>query len=195
MRKVLSTKFFDRNSVVVARDLLGKYLVRKTENGVEKYTIVETEAYEGLFDKASHASRGQTARNTPMFGKPGTIYVYFTYGMHYMLNIVCGKPGHPSAVLIRAVEGCVGPGRLTKKLGIDKSLNAKMLGRKTGLWIEEIYRSTNDTNLRMATNKYKIKKTPRIGVAYAGPVWSQKLYRFVLESKNNHAKNIRTKSI
>lgn len=172
MSKVVSKEFFDRSSVLVAKDLLGKYLARKTDKKVERYKIVETEAYEGLLDKASHASRGQTPRNTPMFEVGGTVYVYFTYGMHHMFNIVCGPKGHPSAVLIRGVEGCVGPGRLTKKLQIDKGLNGKILGRKSGLWVEE-----GDI-----TQKFKIKRTPRIGVDYAGPVWSQKLYRFLIES-------------
>ncbi len=171
MRKILKPEFFNRSSVVVARELLGKYLVRSRDEKVETYRITETEAYEGFDDKASHAHRGLTPRNTPMFAKAGTIYVYFTYGLHMMLNIVCGEVGHPSAVLIRGMEGCSGPGRLTKKLGIDKSLNAKTLGKKTGLWVEE----RDET-----TKKMKIIKTPRIGVDYAGPVWSQKLYRFVL---------------
>lgn len=174
--EVLKAEFFDRDAVVVARDLLGKYLVRKTGKKIQRYRIVETEAYEGLKDKASHASRGQTARNTPMFGKPCTIYVYFTYGMHWMLNIVCGKKGHPAAVLIRGVEDCSGPARLTKKLGIDKKLNGEMLGRKTGLWIEE----PEGIKLGDIPPKMKIMKAARIGVDYAGPVWSKKLYRFVL---------------
>ncbi len=156
---------------MVARELLGKYLMREREEKVESYRIIETEAYEGFDDKASHAHRGQTPRNTPMFGKPGTIYVYFTYGLHMMLNIVCGEEGHPSAVLVRGIEECSGPGRLTKKLGIDKSLNAQRLSKKTGLWVEE-----RDEFLA----KIKIIKTPRIGIDSAGPVWSQKLYRFVL---------------
>ena len=161
----LGHEFFNRSSVLVAKDLLGMYLVRDEI----RYIIVETEGYEGPEDKASHASRGRTPRNTPMFGEPGTIYVYFTYGMHWMLNIVCGRKDHPAAVLIRGVRGCIGPGRLTKKLGIDKVLNGKMLGKKTRLWIEEGERIG------------KVRRTPRIGVASAGPTWSKKLYRFVLE--------------
>lgn len=157
---------------MVARDLLGMNLVRIIGGKVERWKIVETEAYEGSRDKASHASRGKTARNTPMFGEPGTIYVYFTYGMHWMLNIVCGKKEHPAAVLIRGLEGCVGPGRLTKKLKIDKDLNGKILGVKTGLWVEKV----GDISPKM-----KIGKTSRIGVGYAGPVWSKKLYRFLLK--------------
>jgi DNA-3-methyladenine glycosylase len=173
----LPAEFFNRSSVVVAKDLLGKYLVRRIEGKKVVFKIVETEAYEGLNDKASHASRGQTPRNTPMFGEPGTIYIYFTYGMHYMLNIVCGKKGHPSAVLVRGIEGCVGPGRLTKKLQIDKGLNNKLLGKKIGLWIENESAAGN----KQYKAKAMIVKTPRIGVDYAGPVWSKKLYRFVLK--------------
>lgn len=168
--KILPAEFFDRDSTLVARDLLGKILVRKIDGKIVRSRIVETESYEGFLDKASHASRGQTLRNAPMFGPARTIYVYFMYGMHFMLNIVCGKKGHPSAVLIRGIDGCVGPGRLTKKLQIDKTLNGKLLGKASGLWIEE----ASDTV------KLKIKKTPRIGVDYTGPVWSQKLRRFVI---------------
>src|SRR4051812_3049610 len=105
----LKSSFFDRNSIEVSKDLLGKYLVRRIGKKTLIFKIIETEAYEGPDDKASHASRGQTPRNIPMFGNPGTIYVYFTYGMHWMLNIVCGKKGHPAAVLIRGIEECIGP--------------------------------------------------------------------------------------
>ena len=168
--KILKLEFFDRNSVLVARDLLGKYLVRKTGNKVEKYKIIETEAYEGPEDKASHAHRGLTVRNIPMFGEPGMIYVYFTYGIHWMLNISCGRKGYPAAVLIRGLEDCVGPGRLTKKLKVDKKLNGKILGKKSGLWIE-----------KHDSSKLKIIKTPRIGVDNSGPVWSKKMCRFVIQ--------------
>jgi DNA-3-methyladenine glycosylase len=170
--KVLPNEFFNRSSVVVAKDLLGKFLVRKYRNKIEKFMITETEAYEGKEDKASHAHRGQTKRNTPMFGEPGTIYVYFTYGMHWMLNIVCGKRGYPSAVLIRGVEALSGPARLTKRLKIDKKLNNKMFGKKSGLLFEEVV----DLN-----KKLKISRTPRIGIDRSGPVWSKKLYRFVIK--------------
>ena len=79
-KKILTDKFFDRSSVVVAKDLIGKYLVRKKEGKIYAFKIVETEAYEGLNDRASHAYRGQTSRNAPMFGEAGTIYVYFKIG-------------------------------------------------------------------------------------------------------------------
>jgi len=132
--------------------------------------ITETEAYDGFSDKASHASRGQTPRNTPMFGEAGTIYVYFTYGRHWMLNIVCGKEKYPAAVLIRGAGEVEGPARLTKALRIDKRLNTKKLSKKDRLWIE-------DKGIRVS--KKTIVATPRIGIAYAGE-WAKKPWRFVL---------------
>lgn len=171
MRTPLNKAFFDRPAPVVARQLLGKYLVRKIGDTMYAYMITETEAYHGFSDKASHASRGQTPRNTPMFASAGTIYVYFTYGMHWMLNIVCSKEGFPSAVLLRGVEDISGPARLTKALKIDKAQNATMLGEKTGLWIEDRGVIVPNT---------AIQKTPRIGVAYAGE-WAHKKLRFVLK--------------
>jgi len=170
-RKIVNDEFFNRSALKVAPDLLGKYLMRKVDGEIISSKIIEVEAYEGPHDKASHASRGKTPRTAPMFEEAGTIFVYFTYGMHWMLNIVCGPALHPSAVLIRGVEDCVGPGRLTKKLSIDKNLNNKKLGMKTGLWIEEDVVSNNER---------KIIRSARIGVAYAGPIWSKKLHRFLL---------------
>lgn len=172
----------------MARDLIGCYLIKRLNNGKkERFKIVETEAYEGLNDKASHASRGETARNKVMFGEAGVWYVYFTYGMHYMLNIVCGPKGHPAAVLIRGVvskegEKILGPARLTKKLNIDKSFDNKSSSPKTGLWFTQPHtlQSSRYENV-MYPKKLKIIQTPRIGVAYSGPIWSKKCYRFILE--------------
>lgn len=162
----------NQNSIKVAEELLGNFLCRKIRGKVYKFKITETEAYEGFKDKASHAYRGRTKSNEPMWAEAGTIYVYLIYGMHYMLNIVCGVKGHPSAVLIRGVEGVKGPGRVSKKIFIDKSLNNKKLGKDSGLWLEKNY------------NKEKIimKKGPRVGIKYAGDYWSKKPYRFILDS-------------
>lgn len=182
---ILENDFFNRSSVKVARDLIGKFLVRKIGKKVEKYLITETEGYEGFEDRASHAHKskgkeGRTERNFPMFGEPGTIYVYFTYGMHYMLNIVCGPNDYPAAVLIRGIfnmeEGkeISGPGRVTKRLEIDKNLNNKILGKKVGLWIE--YKKEDINN-----GKIKVISTPRIGINSSGPVWSKKPWRFLLK--------------
>jgi DNA-3-methyladenine glycosylase len=171
---MIPKSFFERNAVKVAKDLIGCFLC--TRDG--RHMIVETEAYEGVEDRASHASRGKTDRNQVMFGDPGRWYIYFTYGMHYMLNIVCGKKGHPAAVLIRGVVNAIGPGRLTKKLEIDKKLNGKKLSKTSGFWIEYDPTSPHLAGFR---GTKEILKTPRIGVDFAGSVWSKKRYRFVLE--------------
>ncbi len=158
---------------MVARELLGKYLVRKVDppaGGREiAGMITEVEAYDGPNDRASHASRGLTRRNAPMFGPAGVWYIYFVYGMHEMLNVVTGKRGYPAAVLIRGTENASGPGRVTKFFKIDRKLNGKNVSRKAGLWVES-----------MGVQKFKIKKSARVGVSYAGPVWSKKKYRFYL---------------
>ena len=168
MRKVLSKKFFERSAVVVAKDLLGKFLVIKREGREASYIITETEAYHGHSDKASHASKGRTERNDPMFGKPGYWYIYLIYGMYWMLNIVTGKEKQPSAVLIRDIESYDGPGKLTKALKITKSFNTIAASKKFGLWIE-------DRGIHVPSAR--IVRTPRIGVAYAEE-WAEKLYRF-----------------
>lgn len=170
--------FFNRPTLKVARELLGKFLVRRIEEiGKEKgekiitLMIMDVEAYVGHHDKASHASRGKTIRNTPMFEEAGHWYVYFTYGMHWMLNIVTEKKDYPAAILIRGVEGINGPARLTKFLEIDKKLNGKLASHKSGLWIE-------DRGIKISPRQ--ISKSKRIGVPYAGE-WEDKLWRFSVQ--------------
>ena len=174
--KVLKSDFFNRKSIYVAKDLIGKYLVRIHDGKVRRYKIIETESYGGFNDKASKSHRGLTPGNAPMFGKPGMLYVYFTYGMHWMLNITCDREDYPGAVLIRGVEGIIGPGRITKRLEIDKRLNNLPFGKKSGIWIEE----------EKIVKKIKVKRTPRIGIDSSGPVWSLKLYRFVIDSPDEN---------
>lgn len=115
-----------------------------------------------------------------MFEEAGTIYVYFTYGMHWMLNIVTEEKGCPTAILIRGTENISGPARLTKRLQIDKSLNGKKLGKKSGLWIESDLKIKNSKPASPA-GRLKIVRTPRIGVSYAGKIWANKPYRFILK--------------
>lgn len=153
-----------------ARRLLGCRLVRRMPDGSERSSrITETEAYEGTEDKACHAHAGRTRRSEVLFGPPGILYVYLCYGIHWLLNITTREEGLPAAVLIRGVESVSGPGRLTRALNIDGALHRKPLGKDTGLWIEA----------EEAVPKRDIQSTPRIGIDYAGPEWSQKPWRFV----------------
>jgi DNA-3-methyladenine glycosylase len=143
---VVSREFYDRPTLTVAEELLGKVLVHRTPAGVAAGMIVETEAYIGEDDPACHAAPGPTARNAPLYGPPGFAYVYLNYGIHYLVNAVTEAEGHPAAVLIRALEPvdgirlmhkrrapdgrhidvadlCRGPGNLTRALGITLSDN------------------------------------------------------------------------
>jgi DNA-3-methyladenine glycosylase len=176
--KVLKPSFFNRPALDVAQDLIGCYLVRKSDHGTEHYMIIETEAYTGPEDLACHASGGRrTKRTEVLFGEPGHIYIYFTYGMHWLLNFVVGPKDFPAGVLIRGIiseDGIpiIGPARLTKKLGLNGSIHGKLANEETGLWVER----------GQKINHGKIKKLPRVGVDYAGPVWSKKKFRFLLQS-------------
>jgi len=175
MNRVLDEKFFNRDTKAVAKDLLGKFLIRKIGNKVVFAMITETEAYDGLLDKASHAYKGRTERTNVMFGHPGYFYIYLVYGMYYMLNVVTREKEYPAAVLIRGVISHDGPGKVTRFFKIGKVFNDKKVSKETGLWFED---------RGIIISKKKIKKTPRIGVSYAGPVWSQKKLRFILEPGN-----------
>jgi DNA-3-methyladenine glycosylase len=148
----LPTKFYNRPTLTVARELLGARLVRILDGVKLAGIISETEAYIGETDLACHAKAGFTPRTAPMYGPAGYAYVYFTYGHHWMLNAVTEKEGFPAAVLIRAiqpVEGIevmikrrsgrdtLGPGKLTQALGITKSENnVNLTESSSGLWIE-----------------------------------------------------------
>lgn len=168
--KILPHSFFQRKTLIVAKDLLGKYLVRKINGKIIREKITEVEAYVGPHDLASHSSKGRTKRTEAMHSRGGTIYVYFIYGMHHMLNIVTEMKDYPAGILIRATEVTKGPGKVAKKFKIDKKLYGKSLGKETGLWIEN--------GEKIFTKN--IIKTPRVGVDYAG-VWANKPYRFVLK--------------
>lgn len=114
---ILDRSFFSRPTALVARDLLGQWLV----HGELRARISETEAYLPIGDEAAHAFAGLTKRTKVIFGLPGHAYVYLNYGIHYMLNIVVEPEGTPGCVLIRAAEPWIGPGRLTKAMGINLS--------------------------------------------------------------------------
>jgi DNA-3-methyladenine glycosylase len=167
----LSRAFFARPAPSVAVDLLGKALCRRLPSGVVRAAIVETEAYHGPLDRASHAHRGRTPRNAVMFGPAGRWYVYLCYGVHWMLNVVTGRPGEPSAVLVRGVIGHPRPGLLTRALSVDRRLGGAPASRASGLWVE-------DAGFRPARGE--VLRGPRVGVAYAGPEWAGKPWRFAL---------------
>jgi DNA-3-methyladenine glycosylase len=165
------------NTVAGARWLLGKLLVRRSAaDHVVARMITEVEAYDGERDLACHARVGKTSRTRPLYQPAGIWYVYLCYGIHDMLNLVMGPADWPAAVLIRGVTGTQGPGRVTKSLAIDRSLNGQTAEPSSGLWLE-------DREVRLPRGS--IEASPRIGVDYAGEVWAKKPWRFVI------AKNVR----
>ena len=187
----LKQSFFARDTLLAARDLLGKKLVRTLNGQQLSGLIVETEAYLSEADSANHAAKGRTPRNSVMFEAGGIAYVYFVYGMHYMLNVVTGVAGKPCAVLLRAIQPLEGvetmralrgnktqhltdgPARLCQALNIDKSFNRWDLTQGSRLWIEDA----------PPPPAAQIMTGPRIGIGYASPQAKQAPWRFWL--KNN----------
>jgi DNA-3-methyladenine glycosylase len=172
----LPRAFYARDTITVARELLGKLLVRVHEGVPRVGRIVEVEAYVGPQDLASHSSRGLTARNRAMFGPPGHAYVYMIYGMHFCMNVVTEAQGHGSAVLLRAIEPLwnvegrtQGPGLLCRALHIDRRLDgADLLGG-------ELYIAAQPGSIAV-----RVARSRRIGVDYAG-VWARRLLRFTIQ--------------
>jgi DNA-3-methyladenine glycosylase len=188
---ILDRKFYRRDTLQVARALLGKQLMRQI-NGLElSGMIVETEAYCGEADSACHAHCGKTPRNAVMFGEPGHAYVYFTYGMHYMLNLVTESADNPCAVLIRAILPLAGieamearrkrngtqltngPAKLCQALGIDKSLNGWDLTCGKELWVVDYKKIPAKA----------IITTPRIGIDYASKEHKEAPWRFLISNR------------
>jgi DNA-3-methyladenine glycosylase len=194
-KRILQKEYFQNEQVVeLAKDLLGKFLFTNINNHLTGGMITETEAYAGITDKGSHAYNGRrTVRTEVMYQTGGISYVYFTYGIHYLFNVVTGKEGVPHAVLIRAVYPLFGtdimlqrtekktvdyqltngPAKLTKSLGITKDQNNIPLDGET-LWLEE---------RGIEIDKNDVTVTPRIGINYAGED-ALLPYRFVLNYKN-----------
>ncbi len=175
LRRKVPRAFYDRDTVAVARDLLGKHLIL-VSRGVERIgKIVEVEAYLGTSDLASHSSRGMTGRTRVMFGPPGHAYVYLVYGMHCCMNVVTEREGHASAVLLRAIEpvknvegSTRGPGRLCKAMQIDRRLNGH------DLTSDDFYIADPPVSEPLS-----IVKRARVGVDYARH-WARRLLRFYI---------------
>ena len=184
-RIILPRAFYGRNTVHVAKELLGKILVRRLGAIELEGVIVETEAYRGSDDPASHAYRGLTRRNEVMFGEPGHAYIYFTYGMHYCLNVTAERIGHPGAVLIRAaqpiggiermkkhrrtdrvVDLANGPAKLTQAFDITHALNGHDLTAGQKVFIVE----------NREPQALEIKSTGRIGIVFG----KEKPWRFYI---------------
>lgn len=173
----LSRSFYDRNALLVAPDLVGCLLVRRRGDETLVARIVETEAYVGPHDLACHA-RVRTARTEVMYGEPGHAYVYLVYGLHCLLNAVCGPGEYASAVLLRAAEpvaggdpllhSAVGPGNLTTALDVDRRYNrADLCDPRAELFIAP-----------REGPAPRLWKGPRVGVDYAGPRWAKEKLRF-----------------
>lgn len=174
--RILDAAFFDRETVAVARDLLGKVLVREVNGQSMWGRLVEVEAYMGPEDLASHSSGGRRSpRNEVMYGPPGHAYVYFTYGMHHCLNFVTRPVGVPQAVLVRALEPgpgvgrCGGPGLVCRALDIDRGLNGFPLVPPNLYIVDD------------GAPKRRVLATPRIGIYNSGD-WQDRPLRFCWDS-------------
>lgn len=169
----LSREFYTRDVLEVAPGLLGQLLVRKFDDGaIQKFMIHEVEAYRGEEDLACHASKGRSNRTEIMYHEGGHLYVYLIYGMYWMLNIVTGKKENPQAVLIRGISNYTGPGKLAKNLKIDKTFYGMDLTSSELIWIEP----------DLIIPGKNIITTPRIGIDYAGNIWKNKPWRFILKT-------------
>ena len=174
----LPREFYHRDTTVVAKDLLGKYLIHAHATVTQIGRIVEVEAYLGAHDLAAHSAKGLTQRTQVMFGPPGIAYVYLIYGKYCCMNVVTEQEGHGAAILLRAVEpveGIVdrtnGPGLLCRAMHIDRQCNRKDV---TG---DELYLAEPAEPGPCFT----IVARPRIGVGYAGAQWANKLLRFYIQ--------------
>jgi|GEM_PF-313300 len=192
----LPRTFFDRPTLKVAKDLLGKALIKKTPSGILQTKIVDVEAYVGPKDKACHASKGRTKRTEIMFGPAGFTYVYLIYGMYHCLNIVTEREEYPAAILIRGLEilgeddpkalptRIDGPGRVCRFLEVNRTHNGLDATLGTTLWIEDH---------GLTISRRQIQALTRIGVDYAGE-WADKLWRFHLPVPRSSKRRLITQS-
>jgi DNA-3-methyladenine glycosylase len=162
----INPDFYKMRATEMAPVLLGKLLCRKINNEIIKLRITETEIYFGETDSACHASKGKTKRTKTLYEAGGITYVYLCYGIHHLINVVSGEKGFPEACLIRGVEGYNGPGKLTKAMQIDRSLNEVDLRASTEIWLED------------DGFKPEFVMSKRIGIDYATEEDRNRLWRF-----------------
>lgn len=163
----IDNAFYSLDAKEAAQRLVGKIICLKRLGGETlRMRITETEAYLGEDDTACHASKGKTERNSPLWLAGGHSYVYLCYGMYYMFNVITGAEGDPQGVLIRGVEGYMGPGRFTKYCGIDKSFNCIDMRVSDILWIEDDGMTP------------ELVASARVGIDYAEQKDRDALYRF-----------------
>ena len=165
---LLTSAYFARPATELARDLLGKWLCVRGAEGVLRRRILETECYFGEEDTACHAHKGRTPRTDTLYQAGGITYIYLCYGIHALLNIVTGEEDHPEAVLIRGVEGAIGPGRVTKQLGLTTAQNRTPLCPECGIWIEDD-----------GTPPPDFTAGPRVGIDYAAPEDRARPWRYI----------------
>ena len=181
-KKKLRRGFYTRPTLTVAKELLGKYIVRRIGKKELVGKIIETEAYIGPKDKASHAYGGKvTPRNQAEYLVGGHIYIYLVYGMYWQLNISTSEAGKPECVLIRALDSNLknlasGPGKLCRYLKLDKSFYAEDLTKSKRIWLED------RSDLPVKIKPSQVVATKRVGIDYAGPHWANKKWRFLLKS-------------
>ena len=165
----LERDFFMEDSPQLAPKLLGKLICIRQNRTIKKFRITETEAYFGTEDTACHAHKGRTKRTETLYEEGGVLYVYLCYGIHSLINIVTGDKGFPQAVLLRGIEGTNGPGRVSRKLGVDCSFNNLDITESEELWIED-----DDFSVP------EIITSPRIGIDYATEYYRNIYWRFYI---------------
>jgi DNA-3-methyladenine glycosylase len=177
----LGRAFFNRPTLTVARDLLGKYLVRHERGRTFAAMIVETEAYKGPVDRAAHTHGGRrTPRVEPLWADGGTSYVYLCYGIHWLLNFSTAGAEKPEGVLIRGIATgtagppafLLGPGKVTRHLKIDRRLDHLDVTTSDRLWVED---------RGVGIPPRRVRRGPRVGVDYAGPHWAARPWRFWID--------------
>ena len=181
----LDRSAFNRPTLQVARDLLGKFIVRSYRGRRIDAMITEVEAYKGPQDKACHAyGWRRTPRVEPLYGEGGTVYVYLVYGMHWLLNFSTAGGGKPEGVLVRGIlagpdgarKPVVGPGKVSRYLRIDKRLDGADAADSKQMWLE-------DRGVGIPAKC--VRRGPRVGVDFAGPYWAARPWRFWIEQQED----------